>query len=132
MIDSGNTWRSAISLDTLQRIGLSRKDVSPLPANLTKVGTADKDSSLHVLGEVKTPLQLSIPGRDETVYDFCPIVIDKLAMDVNISGPWLKSHNWDQIHSKNALEINGRLVMLYHKTQKRKEEPFAIAYTAKA
>jgi len=133
MIDSGNTWRSAISLQALRKLGLSRKDITPLPPGQDKVGTASKSSSLHVLGEVTHALKLSIPGHADTSYRFRPIVIDQLAMDINISGPWLKAHDWDQIHSKNALQINNKLVILYHKTnKKRKEEPFAIAYTTKS
>ena len=33
-------------------------------------------------------------------------------MDLNISGPWMKANNWDQIHSKNGLSIQGKLVPL--------------------
>ena len=36
-----------------------------------------------------------------------------MAIDVNISGPWLKRHHWDQIHSSDSLRIQDRLIPLY-------------------
>ena len=33
-------------------------------------------------------------------------------MAVNISGPWLKKHEWDQLHSQDGVRIDGRLHQL--------------------
>ena len=33
-------------------------------------------------------------------------------MAVNLSGPWLKKHKWDQLHSQDGVQIDGRLHQL--------------------
>ena len=33
-------------------------------------------------------------------------------MEANLSGPWLKRHGWDQIHSEDAIRIDDQLVPL--------------------
>ena len=64
-----------------------------------------------VLGQVSSPLTLQVQGC-ATKYTFSPVVIQGLAMDVNISGPWMAHHNWDQLHSEGSIKIQGRKVQL--------------------
>ena len=42
-----------------------------------------------------------------------PIVIRNLNTDVNISGPFLADNGIDQLHSKGALKVKGKLVRLF-------------------
>ena len=105
MVDSGNTWRSAISMALCKDLGVSRDQLIPLAS--AKVGTASKGVNLRVAGELPSGVNLtidSVPGR---TFPFRPVVIDNLAMEANLSGPWLKRHGWDQIHTEDALRIDG-------------------------
>ena len=36
-----------------------------------------------------------------------PAVVKGLSMQANISGPWLKMHGWDHLHTQNCLSIGG-------------------------
>ena len=101
LIDSGNTWRSVISEDFANTLGFSSCNLKPIP--ITTVGTAKHNSTLHVLGELPTNIFL--------LFQNCPVkfrckpaVIRDLAMSINISGPFLKRHNLNQMHSLNCLQ----------------------------
>ena len=107
MVNSGNTWRCAISGDLLKRLGLGKSDLRQLPQ--TKLGTARRGVHLTILGELVRPLKLEVVGA-KPQFSFRPIVVDRLAMDVNLSGPWMKHHKWDQIHSSDAIRIGGCLL----------------------
>ena len=41
-----------------------------------------------------------------------PVVIEGLSMGLNISGPYLAKRGIDQIHSKNSLLLDGKLLPL--------------------
>jgi len=140
MIDSGNTWRSAISLNLCQRMGIQQEDIEPIPGPTT-IGTAKTGSSLTPTGQLRRPLTLTIKNLPGVTYKIKPIVIDNLSMDMNLSGPWLKTHQWDQIHSKSALCIKNKLITLVaspmNDDRKLREDSIAYAYatsdfTAKA
>ena len=108
LLDSGNLWRSAISYHLYRSL--------PSPPKLTKtrfnfVSTAKDGSRLRVLGQVDPPMTLTIPGTNLN-YDFQPVVIDNLSMDLNFSGPWMKRQGWDQLHSSNRLQIGRQIVPL--------------------
>ena len=77
-----------------------------------QVGTAQASAKLDVLGEVAKPLHIQLGGL-ESKFKFQPVVIKNLAMDINICGPFLRQHSIDQIHSQNALRIQGQLVQLH-------------------
>ncbi len=109
LVDSGNIWRSAISAQFAKEIGLQDKDLQP--ATVNTVGTAKKGAHLKILGEPKKTLVLRVVGT-ESAYPFQPIVVEGLSMPINLSGPWMKMCQWDHLHGKDALRINGRDVQL--------------------
>jgi hypothetical protein len=110
LVDSGNIWRSAISRQFFESLGLTTgQDLVPM--KVKTIGTAKKGAYLKLLGQSKKSLQLCTEDSD-TVWSFRPVVIEGLAMEVNLSGPWLKQHRWDQIHSRDCLRIQGRDVPL--------------------
>ena len=110
MLDSGNTWINAISRRLCRRLGISVKGLQPLPNS--KLGTAKEGDHLVILGEVPQAIQLRVKGVGP-IFPFRPIVIDHLAMDVNLPGPWLKQNRWDKVHSSDSLSIQGKLVRLH-------------------
>ena len=128
LIDSGNVWRNAISKQFFDQLGLTQAQISPMPG--VSVGTAQASAKLDVLGELSKPLHIQFDGLD-TKFKFQPVVIKNLAMDINICGPFLRQHSIDQIHSENALKIQGQLVKLYpipHTTLVVPEATHSCAY----
>ena len=110
LVDSGNVWRSAISRRFLDSMGMGKDQLRAIET--TRIGTAKKGAQLTVEGELKTPLKLRIPGLTE-VFTFQPIVVSNLTMDVNLSGPWLKKHGWDQIHTQDCIRIGNSNIPLH-------------------
>ena len=94
----------------MRKLGKTAKDLKTLP-ELTSVATAGEGHVLQILGRFKNPLKLKL-HHHTTAINFCPIVIENLAMDINISGPFLKKHSIDQIHSKDSLKFQGKLIPL--------------------
>ena len=84
-------------------------DLVPIP---DQVETAQLGTSLRILGETKNNLHLTL-GNFPTKFKFKPVVVDGLSMHINISGPFLKRHNIDQLHSLNCLRLNGQDIPLY-------------------
>ena len=109
LVDSGNVWRNAISAKFLKKLGLTMSDLRPL--TIKTIGTAKAGSDLKVLGELKTPLHLKLGGA-EKIFKTRPVVIQGLAMPLNLSGPFLKLHGIDQLHSKDSLRVQGRDIAL--------------------
>jgi len=110
MVDSGNLWRNVISPNLLDRLGLGPEDLRPVPGSTT-ISTAKAGSALRVLGETKRPLKLRL-GAHGTQFITRPVVLDGLAMDFNLAGPFLQKHNIDQLHSRNCLRVQGKLIPL--------------------
>ena len=110
LVDSGNTWSCAISADLMKQLNLTQSDLTPIPGVPT-VGTAHKDGHLKVLGMCKQPLKISF-GDLPTKFSCQPVVLEGLSMPFNISGPYMKKHGIDQLHSEDALRIAGRKVKL--------------------
>ena len=48
-------------------------------------------------------------------FKFRPVIVQGLSMDINISGPWMHNHNWDQLYGKNQVRIQGRNIDLQPK-----------------
>ena len=112
LIDSGNTWRTVISADFAKTLGINLlTDIRPLK-NACLVGTAKSGETLDILGETKTYMHLSF-GSLDTKFKLRPVVINNLSMNINISGPFLKRHNIDQIHSKNCLRIQTKEIPVF-------------------
>lgn len=110
LLDSGNVWRPAIS----EKLYLQLKPPIPLrDIGQHTVGTAQEGATLEVLGEPTRALTIKVPGIQRG-FPFTPIVIRNLAMDVNISGPYMREHEWDQIHSRDSLSIKGVEVPLHN------------------
>jgi hypothetical protein len=109
LLDSGNVWRSVISENFLTKLGLDRAHLRPIPHK--SVGTAKTNSNLIILGELIKPLYINIAGLN-TKMKIRPVVLEGLAMNINLSGPWMKMNNLDQIHSENAIRVMGRTVKL--------------------
>jgi transposase InsO family protein len=87
-------------------MGYPVQSLVPVPG-VRSVGTAKKTSTLTILGRLPLPIQLTFVAAppDCPQLPFQPVVIDGLAMDVNLSGPFLKHHGIDQIHTKNLLRF---------------------------
>jgi len=108
-LDSGNTWRPAISLQFFDEMGLKMK--SDLKSIDTKsIGTAKDNARLRVFGEVKTPMILKTVNPELSLI-IRPIVVDGQSMHINISGPWRRSNAWDQIHSTNSIRIDQKHIL---------------------
>jgi transposase InsO family protein len=98
-----------ISARFLKKLGLTTDDLRPLETKA--VGTAKANSSLRVLGETKQILRLKTLFP-EFSFEFQPAVVEGMSMDVNISGPWMKAHKWDQLHSEDCVHIQGYKIPL--------------------
>ncbi len=105
LIDSGNLWRCAISLDCASKLGIQKQDLRPCPTKI--IHTAKTGSSLSVLGELPRHLNLRF-GSLEKVFKIRPVVIDGLSMLFNISGPFLQANGIDLINSKKCIRIKGK------------------------
>lgn len=125
MIDSGNLWRTIISPAFLRRLGYAKTDLRPVPG-LTKIGTAKKGANLVILGQLRHYLPLRF-GAEGEVFKVQPVVVEGLTMDMNISGPFLKTHQIDQIHSADSLRIKGKLIKLISPRQESSRRRRATA-----
>ena len=110
LIDSGNTARTAMCYDSFLRLGLNSNDLQPLPE--LRIATAKTQEELSVMGQTRHKLHLHF-GNIPVRFAVRPVVIRDLSMPLNISGPFLKQHNIDQLHSKNALLIQSHLLHLH-------------------
>ena len=110
LVDSGNLYRSAISVEFLQRLGLTKDDIKP-----TKKGgviqTAKTGSALTILGELRKPLSLRL-GTCQQDFVLSPVVLENFGMELNLAGPFLRANNIDQIHSQQILRWNGETIQL--------------------
>jgi hypothetical protein len=127
-------WQNVISPKLLTQLGLSLKDLSPVPG-ATSIRTAKEGADLKILGQTKEPLYLKM-GDSETKLRCFPVVLENLSMDINICGPFMKAHNIDQIHSKGALKFQGKLIPLLTNTSTLiapiEEIPVATCYVAES
>ena len=92
-------------------MGFNEKDdLKTVPGEQT-VGTAKKGANLTVLGQLRRKITIKI-GDHETRFKDQPMVLDGLAMDFNLSGPFLRKHNINQLHDQDCLGIQGQHVPL--------------------
>ena len=121
LVDSGNVWNSVISKDCYTNLGLKLKDLQPV--RVREIATAKRGAFLKVLGEPRRAIKLSI-DQGVTSFSFRPVVVEGLSMPVNISGPWMKAHGWDQLHSKNCIRAQGRnYALVRHQDARPAETP---------
>ena len=109
LIDSGNCLENALSLDLFHQLGLTKNHLEPY--HIPRVGTARKGTYLNIKGRLKHPLTFIVGTRGQTL-KIRPVVIEGLSMGLNISGPYLAKRGIDQIHSKNSLLLDGKLLPL--------------------
>ena len=109
LIDSGNCLENALSLDLFYQLSLNQNHLEPY--HIPRVGTARKGTHLNIKGRLKHPLTFMVGTKGQTL-KIQPVVIDGLSMGLNISGPYLAKRGIDQIHSKNSLLLDGRLLPL--------------------
>ncbi len=108
MVDSGNTWRTAISTAMANRMGLKSSNLRPVPG-VTTVQTAKSGDGLRLLGETRKLISIRI-GEHPTAFKCRPVVLDGLSMAVNLSGPFLRKNGINQLHTRNALSIGRRII----------------------
>ena len=87
----------------MSRLGFNSNHLKPATA---PVGTAKKQTSLEVMGRLKSKLCLKFEGCP-TEFHFRPIVIRDLVMDVNLSLSFLEKNEIDQLHSIQKLRLKG-------------------------
>ncbi len=112
VVDSGNRWRNIMSEDFATRIGIRTSDLRPLQQN-TKVTSVRAGADLHVLGETREPLTMKLKHTGKT-YTTRLVVIGGMHSAFNLSGPWLKTMGWDDLHSQGCLMIDRQPVPLVH------------------
>ncbi len=101
-----------MSEDFATRIGIRANDLRPLQQN-TRVTSVRVGPDLHILGEPKEPLVMKLKHNGKT-YTTRPAVIRGMHSAFNLSGPWLKTMGWDDLHSQGCLRIDGQSVPLVH------------------
>ena len=87
----------------MSRLGFNSNNLKPATA---PVGTAKKQTSLEVMGRLKSKLCLKFEGC-ATEFFFAPIVIRDLVMDINLSLSFLEKNRIDQLHSIQKLRLKG-------------------------
>ena len=111
LVDSGNLWRTCINPEMMKAIGLERSDLRPLQRPV-RVTTAKEGANLKVWGETKNFLHLSL-GSSRTRFKFRPVVVERLAMPLNISARFLRKHHMDQLHSRNTIRVQNKEYPLF-------------------
>ncbi len=109
LIDSGNLWHTIISEKMMNKLQIAKDELRPL--SITSLSTAKEGVTLQVLGKTKKDVKLMIGNCHKPFY-LRPVVIKGLAMDVNLSLPFLTANKIDQLHSRGALLVRGREVCL--------------------
>ena len=110
LVDSGNSVGNAMSWNFAKTIGIRLQDLEEDP-HFKQVTTAEQGASLKVMGRPKRKLHLRL-GQLATKFTDKPIIIDGLSMAFNLSGPFMRKHHIDQLHSKQAIMVQGKLLPL--------------------
>jgi len=116
-VDAGNTFACVISERLMKQLQLKEEDLEPL--NHVAVGTADENTKLKLKGQLKTSLTLR-PSGTNLKFKIRPVVVQDLAMDLNLSGPFLTKNRIVQDHGIGVLDYKGILMSL--RTFQDKEE----------
>ena len=112
MMDSGNLWRTAVSWEFAQKMGLNKRDLKAIPG-YGKIGTAAKNGALDVMGETIRKIRLNLGGGTRDL--LCrPVVIRNLSMPLNVSGPFMKRNGIDLLHTGEAV-VQGRKIAMQTK-----------------
>jgi hypothetical protein len=130
LIDSGNLWRNAISTELLAKLNIPISTLKPVSTKT--LGTAKKGAQLAVLGELPHPIEINLGPGTKALFT-TPVVIQGLSMPMNISGPFLKQHGIDQLHSRNCLLVRKqelRLMPSRHATEASTTNCFVASLAA--
>ena len=105
VVDSGSSANNAIALAVVETAGL----VSCIEEYTEpKINTAKKGSTLKIIGVIKR-LRFGLFNSLSRKYLFCSpfIVVEHLYTGINLSGPWLAKHRFNQIHKQGVLRRDG-------------------------
>ena len=112
MMDSGNLWRVALSWAMAQKMGLRRKDLRVVQG-YEKIGTAANEGQLEVMGETIKKIMINLGGGTRDI-PCRPVVIKNLSMPLNVSGPFMKKHRIDLLHTGEAV-LQGKKIQMQTK-----------------
>ena len=107
-IDSGNTFANVMSPEMMSELGFKLTDLEAIPS--LKVNTAANGTQMEVLGQLPR-IELQFQGHQKK-YRTRPIVLKGLSHKLNISGPFMRRHKIDQIHSRNCIRVDNKEVKL--------------------
>jgi hypothetical protein len=85
-----------MSEQLLKKLGMGPKDLQPL--SISKIQTAKMGAFLEIMGELMQRIYLKLGGC-ETRFRCRPVVVRGLTHNLNLSGPFLRQNEIDQIHS---------------------------------
>jgi len=99
-----------MSWEYAQKLGLREEDLEVDP-QIPSVNTAKKGNTLAVMGRPKKKVYLKL-GALATKFAIKPLVIQGLSSSFNLSGPFMRKHQIDQLHSKQVLVVQGKRIRL--------------------
>ena len=118
-VDSGNTFANVISPQTMSALGLTIDQLEPVPQ--LSVGTAAAGKTMKVLGQAP---RVDLTFRSHpTKFRIRPLVLQGLVHPLNLCGPFLAHCGMDQLHSKKALQIQGKVIPMYQPKARRSLPP---------
>ena len=107
--DSGNSAGTCISAAFAEeKLGIDLDKLSSKDVNY--VGTAHKNATLQILGRAP-PMDLQLGGAPK-LFKIRPLIVKDLNMALNLSGPFMKQHRIDQLHSEGCLKVLGKKIAL--------------------
>ena len=109
-VDSGNTLAKVISPQTMAAMGITEGRLEPVPQPF--VGTAAAGKAMRVLGQAPR-VELTF-GSHPAKFCIRPLVLQGLVHPLNLRGAFLAHCGIDRLHSKGALQIQGKEVLMYH------------------
>ena len=117
-LDQGNTFRTVVSEDVAQELGIRAEQLVPLPANIV-VRSADHNHRLALLGEFPHAVDLHIAGEK---YWVRPVVVRGLRSGMNVSHLFLKKAGWTVDFKNSEVVTKGkqRYQLISHKQYRQK------------
>ena len=114
VVDSGNLFRSCISKDFFHRLGYADTDLDKDSTDHNVTTAASGGPGLKVLGQPRQAFVCTVlDEKGKTVtFRIRPVVIENLAMDMNLSGGFLCRSKWDYLVSEGVMLVKGRRVPL--------------------